>query len=231
MTDRDETRRAVRDQALRTASEWAWYAASDGAGRGKGDRRGGGSRRGRGRSHGRGGAMGGFGEGGPFDPFGSGGSFGPGGKRGRRSRGDMRAAILLLLSEEPMHGYQIIQELTDRSSGRWTPSPGAVYPALSQLERDGLIDVEADSQRRVFSLTEEGRAEAERLKEAGPAPWESTNAGSEDDSAMRMAIARVGSAAAQIARFGTAEQAAEAEKMLDKTARRLFAILARESES
>ena len=85
---------------------------------------------------------------------GFGGTFGPGRRAGR---GDMRAAILALLAEEPMHGYQIIQVVSERSGGNWTPSPGSVYPTLQQLEDEGLIEpAESESGRRVFALTEAG---------------------------------------------------------------------------
>src|ERR1700686_4882845 len=101
-------------------------------------------------------------------PGGFGQSFGPG---RRAARGDVRAAILVLLSEKPSHGYQIIQELDRRSDGAWRASPGSVYPTLQQLEDEGLVRaVEADGGRRVFELTDTGREEAAKLA-AGPAPW------------------------------------------------------------
>ncbi len=69
------------------------------------------------------------------------GPFGPGGPRrgGRARRGDVRAAILALLGETPMHGYQIIQELETRSNGLWRPSPGSVYPTLQLFVDEGLV--------------------------------------------------------------------------------------------
>src|SRR5580693_5727276 len=73
------------------------------------------------------------------------GPFGPGGPRGRgrrARRGDIRTAALLLLAEEPRNGYQIMQEVQERSGGVWSPSPGSVYPALQQLEDEGLIRTE-----------------------------------------------------------------------------------------
>ena len=114
-----------------------WFMTGEGARR---------HRRGR-YGHGRGG----FG-GGPF--------FGPGRRAGR---GDIRAAILTLLAEEPMHGYQVIQVISERSGGNWTPSPGSVYPTLQQLEDEGLIEAAAsESGRRVFALTDDGRAASRR---------------------------------------------------------------------
>jgi len=112
----------------------------------RGDRFGG---AGRGRNRGRGRGRDGFGPG-----FGRGGGFGPGhGRGGRTRRGDVRAAILALLAEEPMHGYQIITELTERSGGVWRPSPGSVYPTLSALEDQGLVTADTSEGRRVFQLT------------------------------------------------------------------------------
>src|SRR3954454_21075012 len=79
------------------------------------------------------------------------------GGRGRAPRGDVRSAVLLLLSEEPMHGYQLMQSIADRSGGRWTPSPGAIYPTISQLEDEGLVTVPADAGRTLVPLTDAGR--------------------------------------------------------------------------
>src|SRR6266446_675789 len=91
----------------------------------------------------------------------------------RAKRGDVRAAALVLLAEEPRNGYQIIQEIESRSGGVWRPSPGSVYPALQQLEDEGLIRaVEADPGRKAFELTEEGRAYVERHADDLAAPWD-----------------------------------------------------------
>jgi predicted transcriptional regulator len=120
-----------------------------------------GSDEGRGRGHhghrrrgpGGGGRGPGFGPG----PWGGKGPWGP--PRGRRrERGDVRAAILLLLSEQPRHGYEILTELADRSDGQWQPSPGSIYPVLKRLARDGLVVSSHEDGKRVFTLTDEGRA-------------------------------------------------------------------------
>src|SRR5271155_1424128 len=105
-------------------------------------------------------------------PFGS--SRGGGGRgRGRRARrGDIRTAALLLLAEEPRNGYQIMQEVEERSDGAWRPSPGSVYPALAQLEDEGLIRTEEDDGRKLFVLTDEGRALLAERGADRPAPWE-----------------------------------------------------------
>src|SRR2546421_8802153 len=105
--------------------------------------------------------------------FGGGPMFEPpfGGGRGRRRRGDVRLALLLLLAEEPRNGYQLMQTIEDRSDGRWRPSPGSVYPTLAQLEDEGLIrSVERDG-TKLFELTDSGREHlAGRDEEV--APWE-----------------------------------------------------------
>src|SRR4051794_31548510 len=90
------------------------------------------------------------------------------GYQGRAGRGDIRAAILALLAEQPMHGYQIMRELRDRSGGAWRVSPGSVYPTLSQLEDEELIRAEQAGGKRVFTLTEAGKAEAEQVASAAP---------------------------------------------------------------
>src|SRR5690242_5680234 len=84
--------------------------------------------------------------------------FGPGfGKGRRRRRGDVRYAILDALAERPMHGYEIMSWLEERSGGRWRPSPGSVYPTLQLLEDEGLVAGSDEGGRRVFALTDAGR--------------------------------------------------------------------------
>jgi Transcriptional regulator PadR-like family len=130
--------------------------------------------RGRGKGHGHGhggprdrGDVGfepGFGPGPGFGPTfgrGYGPGFGPGPGRRRAARGNVRNAVLALLSEEPLHGYAVIGLLAERSGGLWRPSPGSVYPVLAQLEDDGLVSADESSGRKVFALTETGRAYVE----------------------------------------------------------------------
>src|SRR4029078_2818186 len=93
---------------------------------------------------------------------------GRGGPRARR--GDIRAAIVALLAERPMHGYEMIRELEERTGGAWVPSAGSIYPTLQLLEDEGLIAGEEIDGKRRFTLTDAGRtAVAER---EGPAPWD-----------------------------------------------------------
>src|SRR5450756_1075129 len=81
---------------------------------------------------------------------------GPQGSYARR--GDVRSAILRLLSEQPMHGYQIIGELSARSGGAWSPSAGSIYPTLQMLADEDLITAEETAGKKVYSLTDAGKA-------------------------------------------------------------------------
>ena len=145
----------------------------------------------------------------------------------KASRGDVRAAILALLQEGPRNGYQIISEIAERSGGAWRPSPGAVYPALSQLADEGLIADEKSGGRRIFSLTEAGRNYVAANPEMARGAWESTK----QQEAWQVPglfaeAARLGSGIVQLAHVGTAAQVQAAELLLARTRRELYRILA-----
>jgi DNA-binding PadR family transcriptional regulator len=164
----------------------------------------------------------GFGPGGPT----SGRGFPWGGHRA--GRGDIRAAILALLAEEPMHGYQVIQELERRTDGRWRPSPGSVYPTLQQLQDEGLVKAtEIETGRRVFELTDAGREEA--AASTSPPPWEEV-AGADAGSSMRELFSQVAVAAWQVTHSGTPKQVAQATEMLRDVRKRLYQLLADDKE-
>lgn len=157
----------------------------------------------------------------------------PRGMRGPRARrGDVRAAALALLAEQPMNGYQIIQEIGQRSGGLWRPSPGSIYPALQQLEDEGLIRAEAgDGGRRAYQLTDEGRAYAAAHTAELTAPWDVV-AGSAGGAAieMRKLIGQVGMAAFQVISAGTDAQASQAKQVLTDTRKALYRILAADED-
>jgi DNA-binding PadR family transcriptional regulator len=149
--------------------------------------------------------------------------FGRGPKRGR---GDVRAAIIALLAEEPMHGYQIITEITERSGGIWRPSPGSVYPTLQALEDQGVVTADQAEGRRVFSLTDTGRTEAEAAGD-GPAPWE--DAARDADRSLvdlRGLMVEVGAAIMQVGRSGSESQVKAVGEILADTRRRIYLVLA-----
>lgn len=151
----------------------------------------------------------------------------PGGST-RMARGDVRAAVLSLLAEEPMHGYQIIREIEERSNGSWKPSAGSVYPTLQLLADEGLVSAEEQNGRKTYSLTEAGRAVAEEAD--APAPWESS--GDTREGTRHGALAKAGvdlaGAAAQLARTGNSEQVEKAVDVLEDARRKLYAILAQD---
>jgi DNA-binding PadR family transcriptional regulator len=202
---------------------WSWWgrafdptrffalAAAAGHGHGHEHRRGGRGRHG----------PGGF-------PFGGGFGFpGPGFGRGPRvGRGDVREAVLALIAEAPMHGYQIIGELAERSGGAWRPSPGSVYPVLQLLADEGLVRAEETEGRRVFHLTDAGRAHVEERAEQ-PKPWETAAAAADDGvAALRSLAFGVGAAVMQVAQAGDEAQVAAARALLAETRRTLYRILA-----
>ncbi|MEQ4719783.1 PadR family transcriptional regulator [Nonomuraea sp. B19D2] len=157
---------------------------------------------------------------------------GPGGHRGwgrgrKAKRGDVRAAILALLSEEPRNGYQIIQEIAERSEGGWKPSPGAVYPALQQLTDEGLVTSEENEGRKTFRLTEEGRNYIEAHADEVRAPWDEMRPEIDDNTADLWHIARQSAfAMMQVLQTGNDAQIREARKTLVETRRKLYQILA-----
>jgi DNA-binding PadR family transcriptional regulator len=172
---------------------------------------------------------GGFGPGGPG--FGAGGfrggpggrHAGPGGRhgRGRAGRGDVRAAVLSLLAQEPMHGYQLMQAIAERSGGRWRPSPGAIYPTINQLEDEGLVTVTADSGRKLVTLTDIGREQATAVGD--PFAGFATEGPGVD---LRGLIEQLHGAVRQVARSGTEAQVATAAQIIGEARRALYLLLA-----
>ncbi|GAA0293930.1 PadR family transcriptional regulator [Kineococcus aurantiacus] len=188
----------------------------------------------RGHRPGGGGPFGGFGPGFPFDlgGFGPGGrgrgGFGGGfGRGGRRPRGDVRAAVLVLLAEGPSNGYRIIGEVTRRSEGEWKPSPGSVYPTLQQLQDEGLVAADPDDPKQ-FTLTDEGRAHVEQEYGDAPPPWETLDGGPDRERAheFRRQIGALAMTYRQIELSGRPGDVRRAGDVLEKARRELLAILA-----
>ncbi len=155
---------------------------------------------------------------------GHGGRGGHGGHRGRR--GDVRAAVLALLGERPMHGYEMLQEISARTEDLWRPSPGSLYPALQYLEDQGLVRSLAEDGRRRFELTEAGRA-ALAARPPGPAPWEAMlSLAGTGDLALRGALRAVEVAVSQVIEAGSADQKARVEGLLTDLRRQVYLVLA-----
>ena len=157
----------------------------------------------------------------------NGGGHGRGRRRGMRAqRGDVRAAVLQLLKEEPMHGYQLMQRITEHSEGAWRPSPGAVYPVLAQLEDEGMVEVTREQGRKLATLTDEGRAYvAEHAEELGD-PFAALRAAFDTRVDLREPVEELASAARQLARSGSARQQEAARTVLREARRSLYLSLA-----
>lgn len=165
-----------------------------------------------------------------FGP-GFGGPGGPGRPRGRRRGGrggDVRAAALLLLAEGPKHGYQLIQEIGQRSEGSWNPSPGSIYPVLQQLEDEGLLTFERVDGRKTATLTEDGTAYVDEHREHLGTPWEDSRTDQHGPAAREAGKALKGMVVAwrQVMATGTPEQQAAASAVLDDTRKAMYRILA-----
>jgi DNA-binding PadR family transcriptional regulator len=133
--------------------------------------------------------------------------------------------LLALLAERPMHGYEMIQELDDRTGGIWRPSPGSVYPTLQMLEDEGLITSDQSDGRKRFTLTDEGATAAATAAENPP--WaeiaDDTVAAAHD---LRRAAFGIMSALREVGFEGSDDQRAKALEVLAETRRKLYAILA-----
>jgi DNA-binding PadR family transcriptional regulator len=139
-------------------------------------------------------------------------------------RGKVRPLILAVLHEQPMHGYQVMQELEARTGGRWRPSAGTIYPTLQQLEDEGLVQIEEADGRKVYRLTDAGRAEAD----ASPLirhPWFDKRSAEESMDLRRLAVQLIG-ATVQAQRVGSAEAQRAARDILVDSRRRLYRVLA-----
>jgi DNA-binding PadR family transcriptional regulator len=158
--------------------------------------------------------------------FGGDPHFGPG--RGRRRRGDVRVALLLLLAEDPRNGYQLMQEIEERSGGRWRPSPGAVYPALAQLEDEGLIHAIERDGTRLLEITTAGRDHLAERHEQDP-PWTAPD-DPEAVNDLRSQIKQLHIAAVQVAGVGSEEQMTRAAAALGEARRALYRILAEDTD-
>ena len=158
-----------------------------------------------------------------------------GGRRGRHGphrgprarRGDVRTALLVLLAEEPRNGYGLMQEIEQRTEGAWRPSPGSVYPALQQLEDEGLVRTGERDGRRVYELTDAGRALLAERGEDAVAPWDAVrqDAGAHPRQLFKL-IREVAMAAAQVVETGDEAQVAQAREVLASARRSLYRILA-----
>ncbi|MDO8731030.1 MAG: PadR family transcriptional regulator [Actinomycetota bacterium] len=161
----------------------------------------------------------------PWNPRGR-GPWGP--SRGRRrERGDVRAAILLLLAEQPRHGYEILTELADRSDGQWQPSPGSIYPVLKRLAQDGLVAPSNQDGKRVFTLTDAGRALVAAEGESWGEPWTNPSEADNDGaSALWNEGRQLGGAVQQVSQLNDPAQIAATAEILVEARKKIYRLLA-----
>jgi DNA-binding PadR family transcriptional regulator len=157
-------------------------------------------------------------------PFGFGRGFGGRGQRAMIRRGEIRPLILATLATRPMHGYEVIQELEAQSGGRWRPSAGSVYPTLQQLTDEGLLTSQETDGRRVYTLTDAGKAAAASAPTFG---WPDSRDGRGND--VRHLGRQVAEAAMQVQRVGSREAVIATEQILLDTRARLYGLLAADS--
>lgn len=147
--------------------------------------------------------------------------------RSRMRRGDIRTAVLAVLAEEAGHGYEVMQRLEEKSEGTWRPSPGSVYPMLQQLEDEGLVRSTERDGKRVFEITEVGRAEAaSRMEDAGGPPWDAARRGGSGRGQLREAMTTLGLAVRQVGMAGSQEQIEQATAIVANARKQLYSLLA-----
>ena len=141
------------------------------------------------------------------------------------ARGDVRSAVLLLLADEPMHGYQIMQAIAERTQGGWTPSPGVIYPTIAQLEEEGLVTVTESAGRRIVALTDDGRHQVLAMKDQGPDPFAGDQRGASGVD-LRGQMEQLVGAVRAIGRNGTESQRQAAAEALATARRSIYLLLA-----
>lgn len=155
----------------------------------------------------------------------------------RAKRGDVRVAILDVLAAEPLNGYQVIGQIAERSGGSWRPSPGSIYPTISQLEDEGLVEADDERGRRTLRLTDAGRDYLAANPDEVAAVWapfederpaERDSADGPDFSSLKPELGRMMNAVWQIITTGTEDQRRAAIGVLVETRRSLYTILADE---
>ncbi len=139
--------------------------------------------------------------------------------------------MLALLAEGPMHGYEMIKEIEERTQGAWTPSAGSIYPTLQMLEDEGLVRGEETDGKRRFTLTETGAAEQEQ-KSGEEAPWDKVRSGTAPEQIqLRDSVHKLHQSIGQVFHAADEGQQKRVRELLDETRRKIYAILAEESQA
>lgn len=154
---------------------------------------------------------------------------GPGGHRARR--GDVPVGILGVLSDGPMHGYELIREIEARSGGAWHPSPGSVYPHLQLFQDSGFVTSEEQDGKRIYSITGAGREKlAEYTARVGASPWdvarEGAREGKERFGKLFAGMGQLAAAVMQVVRTGSAEQVEQVAQIVAEARKKVYGLLA-----
>lgn len=185
----------------------------------------------------RGANPGGFGPGG-FGPGGFGpGGFGPGGfgARGfggrgfggkRAKPGEVREAILSVLEDEPTSGYGLIKSIALRSGGAWRVSPGSIYPTLSALEAEDLINSEGTGKRSTFSLTASGKEYVEQHRSELEELWERNSSDEDGSGEVRQSVHKLMGAVRQVMMEGEDVSVEKTKDILDRARKEIYKLLA-----
>ena len=139
----------------------------------------------------------------------------------------IKAAVVAALAERPMHGYEIMQHIEELSGGAWRPSPGSVYPTLQEFEDRGLVKSEEAEGKRVYALTDEGRAEADKLRDSeGNPPWWTGEGPTGTRMKLRQAIGGLAAATRQVGMSGSDEMVEKTLEILADARKRIYGLLA-----
>ena len=151
-----------------------------------------------------------------------------GGERGgwaggrRMPRGAIRTAILVALRDEPAHGYEVMRRLEEMSGGLWRPSPGSVYPHLQMLEDEGLVQSSEVEGSRTYTITDAGRAVAEKTA----LPFQADGESDDEVRTLRVGVGQLMSAAKQLAGAGQKAQIQRGIAVIQTARKELYQILA-----
>lgn len=173
----------------------------------------------------RSGGMGGGLGGGPGGGFGGRGGFGPRGG-GRVRKGNVRSAILSLLSQHSYNGYGMIGAIAAHTDGAWRPSPGSIYPALAALQSEGLIESTGDGKRTEFVLTDAGKNYVAENGQEMAQVWADVNEEAGAGTDLRLGLGKLVGAVEQISMAGNEDQIKAATEALDTARRAIYTLLA-----
>jgi DNA-binding PadR family transcriptional regulator len=147
----------------------------------------------------------------------------------RAGRGDVRGLLLSALLQGPAHGYELMRRLEEASGGVWRASPGSVYPTLALLADEGLLDADDSAAKRVYALTDTGRAAA-ALAAGQPTPWASEGDEKVTDARLELRehVHQLHMAAKQVGLAGRPEHIEAATTIVRSARQQLYRLLADE---